>query len=324
MGSHKNLKDSKDKKNKPDLRGHIQIARPDHWFKNVFVLPGFILAIGLEKEIGSPYLLINLVIGLISVCVIASSNYTINELIDAQFDRHHPTKYMRPVPMGSVNIPIAYIQWIILMFMGVGIGLLVSASFAMIMACFWLMGCVYNIPPLRTKDLPYLDVLSEAVNNPIRLLAGWFIVDPPHKFLPLSLILSYWMIGCYFMAAKRFAEYRVFKDKVTSTAYRKSFSYYDEPRLLGTMMFYSSTSMLFFGAFIMRYRLELILSFPLIALIITDYLLITFRENSPVQTPEKIYKESILMISLIFCAILIIILLLVDIPALHTIFAPTA
>ena len=38
------------------------------------------------------------------------------------------------------------------------------------------MGCVYNIPPVRSKDLPYVDVLSEAINNPIRMLAGWFIV----------------------------------------------------------------------------------------------------------------------------------------------------
>ena len=54
----------------------------------------------------------------------------------------------------------------------------------------------------------FVDVLVESINNPIRLLAGWYIADRTRTLLPLSLILSYWMIGCYFMALKRYSEYR--------------------------------------------------------------------------------------------------------------------
>src|SRR5688572_29745580 len=64
------------------------------------------------------------------------------------------------------------------------------------------MECVYNIPPVRRKDLPYVDVLGEAVNNPLRMLAGRFIVTSV-MVAPASLLLSYWMIGCYFMALER-------------------------------------------------------------------------------------------------------------------------
>jgi hypothetical protein len=39
------------------------------------------------------------------------------------------------------------------------------------------MGCIYNIPPIRSKDVPYIDVLSESINNPLRMLAGWFIAS---------------------------------------------------------------------------------------------------------------------------------------------------
>ena len=49
--------------------------------------------------------------------------------------------------------------------------------FTLALLALWVMGCVYNIPPVRSKDLPYVDVLSEAINNPIRMLAGWFIVS---------------------------------------------------------------------------------------------------------------------------------------------------
>src|SRR4029077_15944121 len=135
---------------------------------------------------------------------------------------------------------------------------------------------------VRTKDVAYLDVLSEAVNNPLRMLAGWFIVGTG-LLPPASLLTSYWMVGCYFMALKRFAEYRGFGDPARAAAYRKSFAYYDEQRLLVSIMFYATTSMLFFGAFLMRYRMELVLTFPLVALVMAQYFAIAFKEDSAAQ-----------------------------------------
>ena len=77
-------------------RGHVAIARVDHWFKNVFVLPGIVVALGTDPFVDRSGLGWRILIGLISVCLIASSNYTLNELIDAPYDRHHPTKQSRP------------------------------------------------------------------------------------------------------------------------------------------------------------------------------------------------------------------------------------
>ena len=184
------------------------------------------------------------------------------------------------------------------------------------------MGCLYNIPPVRTKDTPYLDVLSEAVNNPLRMLAGWFLtatlIVPP-----VSLLISYWMIGCYFMAIKRFAEYREIGDATRSTAYRKSFSYYNEQRLLVSIMFYGAHAMLFFGAFIMRYRLELILSFPLVSLVMAIYFSLAYKDDSAVQRPEGLYAEPALMTAVAGCAIVMMVLLFVDVSLLHRMFAPS-
>ena len=100
------------------------------------------------------------------------------------------------------------------------------------------------------------------------------------------------MIGCYFMAAKRFAEYNDFQRTGDDAArYRKSFAHYTSERLLVSIMFYASAAMLFFGAFIVRYRLELILSFPLVAVFMAMYLHLAFRPDSPVENPEKLYRE---------------------------------
>ena len=73
------------------IRGLVEIARVDHWFKNVFVLPGVVVAFGfapLRADASTvEVFLIRLVLGLVAVCLVASSNYVLNEILDAPFDR---------------------------------------------------------------------------------------------------------------------------------------------------------------------------------------------------------------------------------------------
>jgi 4-hydroxybenzoate polyprenyltransferase len=226
------------------------------------------------------------------------------------------------VPSGKVSIPLAYVQWIALMVVGVGLGFAVNQALGWTMLVLWIMGCVYNIRPLRSKDQPYLDVLSESINNPLRMLAGWYMTGTL-AFPPTSLLVSYWMVGCYFMAIKRYAEYRDIDDPARAAAYRKSFSYYTLPRLLVSIVFYASAAMLFLGAFVMRYRLELILAFPLIALVMAVYLSLSFKPESAVVNPEKLYRERTLMLAVVACSVAMLVLMVVDIPVLDTIFKPT-
>src|SRR5476651_438129 len=99
---------------KATLRGHLSIARVDHWFKNVFILPGAVAAWAMDPQHVSPHLLQRFLLGLASVCLVASSNYVVNEVLDAPSDLSHPTKFARPVPAGKVSIPLAYVQWLAL------------------------------------------------------------------------------------------------------------------------------------------------------------------------------------------------------------------
>ncbi|MEO7360830.1 MAG: UbiA prenyltransferase family protein [Gemmatimonadaceae bacterium] len=308
---------------RPTLRGHIAIARIDHWVKNVFILPGIVTALGSDPAHVTSGFALRVVMGFASICLVASSNYVINEVLDAPSDLSHPLKRTRPVPSGQVSIPLAYVQWIALMVVGVALGFMVNKPFGFTALALWIMGCVYNIPPLRSKDVPYIDVLSESVNNPLRMLAGWYMAGTV-AVAPASLLLSYWMVGCYFMAVKRYAEFRDIGDQARAAAYRKSFAYYTLERLMVSILFYGSASMLFFGAFIMRYRLELILSFPLVALVMAIYLDIAFKPDSAAQRPEGLYRERKLMAAVISCTAIMAVLMVVDIPVLQSIFAPTA
>jgi len=73
----------------------------------------------------------------------------------------------------------------------------------------------------------------------------------------------------------------------------------------------------------MRYRLELILAFPLIALVMAIYLGLAFKPESAVVNPEKLYRERLLMAAVVVCAVTMLVLMVVDIPVLNDIFKPT-
>ena len=94
--------------------------------------PASIAAIGVDWSGVGQGLWRRFPLGMASVCLVASSNYVINEVLDAPSDRSHPVKRNRPVPSGQVSVPLAYVQWIALMVVGVGLGLQVSTPFAIV------------------------------------------------------------------------------------------------------------------------------------------------------------------------------------------------
>lgn len=297
--------------------------RLDHSIKNVFILPGVLIPLATSQVRLSYRLSASVIIGVLSCTLIACSNYVLNEILDAPFDRLHPTKCHRPAASGEILLVAAWAQWIVLMILGIALALVISTKFAIPAAILWIMGCIYNVPPSRTKDVPYLDVATEAVNNPLRMLMGWYMVTST-LVPPLSLVAAYWMLGCYFMALKRFSEYREIGSLGIAGAYRKSFYVYTERTLLKSVVFYAASAMLMLGFFIARYRLELILSIPLAALLMATYFDLSFEQHSAVQNPEKLYREPRLMLELAAMCIVAVVLLKIDLPWIHRLFASTS
>jgi len=300
------------------LGAHASLLRLDHSVKQVFVIPGIVIAASLTGAALDRGLLVRTLLGVAAVMAAASSNYVLNELLDAPFDRLHPTKRLRPAACRSVSIPLAYAQWLLVGALGFALALEVSLPLFFSVLSLWIMGCLYNIPPIRTKDVPYLDVLSESINNPIRLCVGWYIVTAS-VIPPVSLLVAYWMLGAYFMALKRFSEYRQI-GRDSAVKYRRSFEFYNEQSLLTSVLFYAATAMLFFGAFIMRYRMEMVFAFPFIALLMAVYFQLSFVEDSPVQNPEKLYREPRIMTLLAVCCFVLVAMLYINLPWLARVF----
>ena len=300
---------------------YISIARPDHWFKNVFMLPGILLAYLFSDTIFQLSDLPNILLGIFATCLIASANYTINEWLDAPFDREHPIKKDRPAACGQIKPSLAYLQYALLSIAGLGISYCINIQFCLTNAFLLFMGLMYNVPPIRTKDVPYLDVVSESVNNAIRLMLGWYLVID-NMLPPLSIIIAYWMLGAFFMAMKRLGEIRFIQDNNVVKTYRKSLAYYTQERLITSIIFYSSLFSFTSAIFLIRYKFELILVIPLLSLLIAEYMRIGFLPDSPVQYPEKLYKQKGLVLICFLCLALFTFLLFVKIPWLSAMFDP--
>jgi 4-hydroxybenzoate polyprenyltransferase len=300
------------------ITGYIKIARPDHWFKNVFILPGMLFAIFHDPA----YFVLSdipiAIIGFLSACLLASSNYVLNEIQDAEFDKIHPTKKLRPIPSGLININLAYAEFILLLVTGLLLAWFVNRGFLLTSLVFIFMGWLYNLNPFRLKEIPYLDVISESINNPLRLLMGWFLIIPT-LFPSIALLLAYWFLGAFFMATKRYAEYRCINNPNIAAGYRKSFESYSEDSLLTSMFYYVTIFSLFLGVFIIRYHLEIVLAMPLIAAFISYYVKMGLRENSPVQNPEKLYKDPAFLILNFLSVLVFFALLFTEIPVLYEI-----
>ncbi len=306
------------------IKPYLELCRPDHWIKNLFILPGILLYLFFYRLSPLEISLRGLVAGLAGLFMVASANYVFNEILDADGDLFHPEKKSRPIPSGRARTSIAYLIWAGLTVLGILAGLLASAATGLTLAALWLAGVFYNLPPIRLKDRAYLDVISESINNPLRLLAGWYMAGGLAGFLPppVSIVLAYWMFGAYLMGVKRYAEYRFIGDPAAAGRYRRSFNFYNRERLQESIIFYGAAFAFFSGIFIARYRIELVLAVPLTVYLLAYYFHLGFKPNSPVQHPELLYKEVklILLVGLALAAFAFF--LVQDIPLLRDAFDP--
>lgn len=301
------------------MKNYIKIARPDHWIKNLFIIPGMIVAFLIFGTNITPTLGFRFIVGMIATCLISSANYVINEWLDADFDKYHPVKKNRPVVTAHLKFGYVMLEYALFVLSGLGLSLLINSWFFWVEVWLLVMGFLYNVKPFRTKDIVYLDVLSESVNNIIRLLLGWFIVTDSY-FPPVSILIGYWMCGAFLMAVKRYAEYKMINDPETAGLYRKSFRYYTEKSLLCSSFFYSMCATVFTSIFIIEYRVEYIIALPVLIGLFVLYFCLAFKEDSVVQKPEKLYKEKSLLFYLLFFIALLFLLTFVDIPIMEQYF----
>ena len=306
------------------LSPYVAIARPEHWIKHVFILPGLLIAHLLDSS--AEIDLLSITAGLSSACLLASANYVINEFLDAEFDRFHPTKKRRMAVVLSLRVRYVLLEYAVLLVVGLALASLVNTYFLWAAAVFAFMAVLYNVRPIRLKDRFVIDVLSESINNPLRLFFGWFMVTSA-TVPPTSIVLAFWFGGAFLMAAKRFSEYRYLVAEVPLTeviSYRKSFGRYSEATLVGSMFSYAMLCGFMISAFILIYRIEYFLTFPLLVTLFTYYVVFSFDRDSPAQAPEKLHKNGVLITTVSVLVASFVFLTFVDIPVLEAVLTSQA
>lgn len=280
---------------------YLKIARPDHWLKNIFIVFGHVVVVALHPECwdhGDAVL--PALVSLVPACLIASANYILNEILDAPFDRLHPTKRHRGIPAGRVEVKYLWVFMGLLIVAGFGMAAwLFSGGYVLALGMLLASGLVYNIPPVRLKDRAFLDVIAESFNNPIRLWLGWFALSPGEwRWPPWTIVLAWWAFGALLMTGKRYAEFRFINDPEVSGRYRKSFSVYTENSLIIAMITYAN--LFCFGAGLAMASLPplrgQVLVFPVILFAIIAYFRHAMSETGARLEPEQLLRNPWLLL----------------------------
>jgi len=268
---------------------YIAVLRLDHWHKNLFTLLGSLGAIAYFHIPFSKIDWHGILLGLFLSCLMSSVNYVINEFLDASFDALHPIKRYRPIPSGKINPEkLFFIAGLMLAISILISDLWMPEFFNFFLILFFLSGLLYNLRPVRAKDIAYLDVIVESLNNPIRLCIGWYAFEHLNKFPPFSLILCFWVFGAYLMTAKRYAEVEKIS-KTEAENYRPVYRVYTASSLMRMMHLYALLTLAAFTWISIKYKPVFLYFLPFALAFFAWFYILTIQKDSFVSNPEKIY-----------------------------------
>ena len=176
------------------IRVVAKTLRIHQWLKNLLLFVPLVLS----HKLGEVDLLVRVVAGFISFGLCASSVYLLNDFLDLNHDRKHPTKRNRPLAGGTFPINMAVLLIPTLLIASIVVGLLLPVKFLGILAIYYIITLFYS---LWLKQVVLLDVLTLVTLYTIRLLAGgaaagvlishWLLVFSLFFFLSIGMVKRY-------------------------------------------------------------------------------------------------------------------------------------
>jgi len=200
------------------VRAVLRTTRPRQWIKNVLVLAAP-LAAGVLTE---PDVLVRVLAAAGLMILASASIYLFNDVKDAEADRNHPVKRLRPVASGELPGPWAVAIGVVLASLAVVGALAMTTDLAITIAVYLAMQVSYV---LGLKHEPVLDLAVVSSGFLLRAVAGGVAAGVP---------LSQWFLivaafgSLYMVAGKRFSELHTLGPAAMT---RRSLSMYSESYL---------------------------------------------------------------------------------------------
>jgi 4-hydroxybenzoate polyprenyltransferase len=176
----------------------IRLARPQHWAKSLLVFVPLITSHHVTAQAVSAVL-----VAFAAFCLASSAGYALNDLLDAEHDRHHPTKSAHPVAAGTVSKTAAGLLSLGLAAAAVGLSaVLLPPLFLWPILGYLVLTVVYSI---YLKKLLLVDVLALTALYNLRIFGG---------AMAIGVAVSSWLLafGMFFFTsiafAKRYIELR--------------------------------------------------------------------------------------------------------------------
>lgn len=280
----------------------FKLLRIKQWYKNLVVFLPLIFA----KEFFNETALFYTIIGFFALCLVSSSNYIINDIIDRDIDKKNIEKKSRPIASGKIRLWQAILISTVCLATGLTISFSLSIMFGVLASILFVLSQLYSF---KLKNEAFADILIISTNFVIRAVAGAFVIS--NDFKPYVEV-SPWLILCPFFFAlflaviKRRSESFLKK----SIEHRPVLKIYNE-KTTSALMTISTTLLIacyslytFFSPYFF-----LFLTIPFVLYIVFRLFHLTENKDKRVRQLELIYKDikiiipSMIIILIIFLSI---------------------
>ena len=146
--------------------------RPRQWTKNGLLF----IALAFTLNLQQPGLLLRTLAAFACFCALSSAGYLLNDVVDVEADRAHPTKRLRPIAAGQVPVSLALGLGIGLVVVGLGAAFLLGLLFGLLALAYTLLTAVYST---TLKHIVLLDIFGLAGGFVLRAAAGAVAIDVP-------------------------------------------------------------------------------------------------------------------------------------------------
>lgn len=179
----------------------VKSFRPKQWLKNMAVYAALVFSgFFFYQEAGKVPYFVTVTFAFVIFCILTSSVYLINDLLDIESDRKHPFKKNRPISSGKLPVPIAVFSAIVGLAMVFFLSLSLPSFFKMLILAYFVLQILYST---KLKKIAILDVIVIALGFLIRVYAGAVVVNLHMNVWFLLTVIS---ISLFMAVGKRQSE----------------------------------------------------------------------------------------------------------------------